>query len=96
MTSYLEIDDDLRPDDDVLLGQWMEDRERGDDQTLAWQLGAIAAIHGAFAKSFTSKQVEIEVGPPTPAKDIAVYEKSLPGKLPADLREAWAIAGSVR
>jgi hypothetical protein len=77
------------------LAKWLDDRERDDEQTPGWHLQALPAMFAALeAAQLPLDEVEIELGPPATAAELAAYDAALPEPMPDEMRQMWTTAGT--
>ncbi|MEO8703057.1 MAG: hypothetical protein ABI867_23635 [Kofleriaceae bacterium] len=93
----IELNDRLRPLDDTPLKEWMEDRERDDNQPPGWHLQALPAIHQAMQLTgLPMTGIEIELGAPATDAELAAYDAALPDPMPDEMRQMWKTASTAR
>lgn len=90
----IELNDQLRPATDTPLHQFFKDRYREDDKDAIWHVQALPAFRSALARSeLPLDDVEVELGPPASAADLAAYDAALPEPMHPDLRALWQSIG---
>jgi len=90
----IELNDQLRPATDMPMHQFFKDRYRDDDKNAIWHVQALPAFRSALARSELSlDEVEVELGPPASAEDLAAYDAALPEPMHPDLRALWQSIG---
>jgi hypothetical protein len=89
----IELEDQIRPLDDMPLAQWLHDRARDDERDAAWHLHALPDIHTAMlVTGLPLDDIDASLGQPASAAELAAYDATLPEPMPAAMRAMWSAA----